>query len=238
MNGRVQPDLQLWVFDQQALVSVPEQDWRDVLSDDEQQRVASYHFSADALRYAASRYWLRKVLAQHLGTSAQRVAFIYGEFGKPALQPDSALHFSMSHTDGLTLIATGDKPLGVDVEKLRTWNEAASRPPYFQPHELARIAACDERGRDALCWSLWTAKEALLKAIGDGIRAMGGVALREAANACDDYVLSPELERGTSWHLIRLEPAPGYVGALAVPAANVAGQPVVLSSKDLIAPAA
>lgn len=238
MKGNVQPELQLWVFDRHALDVVTEQVWRDVLGDDERQRVAGYHFSADALRYAASRYWLRRVLARHLGSRPQDVAFSYGEFGKPALQHSVALHFSVSHTDGMTLIAIGDAPLGVDVEKLRTWNEAASRPPYFQPHELARIAACEPGKRDALCWSLWTAKEALLKATGDGMRGMHGVALRETASACDAYVLSPALERGTPWQLLRLEPAAGYVGALAVPTALPAVRPLMLGFQDLIEPAA
>lgn len=225
--------LQLWVFDTDALGSVPESARREVLDDSERQREARYHFARHALQFAASRYWLRVVLAASLDVHPRDIAFDHGEFGKPSLKCGAGLHFSVSHTDGMTLIATGPTPIGVDVEKVGVWNASVCRPPYFQPHDLERIAQCDAGARDLLCWSIWTCKEAVLKATGHGLRAIGRMALRDDTAVCNEYAFSTPSQQDAAWRLIQLELGDGYVGALAVVAKGPAPQVILRSRQEL-----
>ena len=70
--------------------------------------------------------------------------------------------FNVSHTDGLVVIALGDKPLGVDAEKIRPIDEKLKR--YVCSEEEYSKAMDDER-----FFTVWTLKESLVKAEGEGL---------------------------------------------------------------------
>ncbi len=86
-------------------------------------------------------------------------------FGKPMLENDG-LHFSLSHTTGFVVCAIGDRELGVDVEKTRTYREALVRR-FFCPEEQAFLGRSADSDEDFTV--LWTLKESYLKALGCGL---------------------------------------------------------------------
>ena len=87
------------------------------------------------------------------------------ESGKPYVV-DGSLHFNLSHSGDYALIAvTADAPVGVDIERHREhrrWREIAKR--FFAPHEASSLRTADDFYR------LWVVKEAVLKALGTGLR--------------------------------------------------------------------
>jgi phosphopantetheinyl transferase len=88
---------------------------------------------------------------------------------------------SLSHTDGLALIAVADCAVGVDVEHVR------AVPTGEELEDLALLTLSDaersalaaaERGAAGVLWlQLWTRKEAVLKAAGGllGDRAISAI---------------------------------------------------------------
>lgn len=86
-----------------------------------------------------------------------------GPYGKPEAP---GVFFSLSHSGEYAMLAVSDAGVGVDLERLRPAPmRAAAR--VFSPDELDWLAA--EDGRDARFFTLWTLKEALLKATGRGL---------------------------------------------------------------------
>jgi 4'-phosphopantetheinyl transferase len=85
-----------------------------------------------------------------------------GEHGKPYL-PGSDLHFSLSHADGLSAAVLSDRPIGLDVERIRPLRRALL-PRFCTPEE---IGLC-ERDPD-LAVQFWTKREARAKENGRGI---------------------------------------------------------------------
>lgn len=77
------------------------------------------------------------------------------EGGKPWFPDRPDLHFNVSHSRGAAVCALHDRPIGVDVEKLRT-------PPR-------RLGAGME---PEAFFRLWTAREATVKRQGRGIGAL------------------------------------------------------------------
>ncbi|MFC5438317.1 4'-phosphopantetheinyl transferase family protein [Rhodanobacter umsongensis] len=116
---------------------------------------------------------LRKVLAAYLGVDGDQVMLTHGEYGRPALADthDQTLGFNWSHSGGHALIAVGRGVApGIDVERLRTRPRAleiAAR--YFSSDEAAALAALPASARPIAFLELWTAKEAVLKALGRGL---------------------------------------------------------------------
>ena len=149
-------------------------DLATVLSADERERAARFMFARDRRQFTVTRACLRVLLAGCRDERAAAIRFAYAQHGKPSLAPDAsrpAVHFSVSHAGNLALIAlTGDAPLGIDVEPVRSLPDMfaiASR--FFTAAEAQTIAAASPHERDLAFFLCWTRKEAFSKALGDGL---------------------------------------------------------------------
>src|SRR5918993_4584030 len=97
--------------------------FENILAEDEINRASRFHFKRDRERFVAGRGLLRVILSSYVGVSPGEIIFIYGNRGKPALQPQvggPAIEFNLAHTDGMAIYAvTQDQPVGVDIELIQ-----------------------------------------------------------------------------------------------------------------------
>jgi 4'-phosphopantetheinyl transferase len=191
------------------------------LSQEERCRAERFHFPKDRLRFIARRGLLRTILGGYLDIAPGRVPLVTGIHGKPELSlREGVLHFSSSHSGGLALCAVArDRPVGVDLERLRPVPEAdeiAQR--FFSARERADFGALRASAKRKGFFRCWTRKEAYLKAIGVGLC----FPLEDF-----DVTLAPEdpprLSRvkgkpreASRWVLEEIVPLPGYLASLAV----------------------
>lgn len=121
--------------------------------------------------YACSHAALRAVTALYTGRPPSQVAFAKGAFGKPYVRGDPGLRVSLSHTDGLALVAVGrDGPVGVDVERLAPLRDPAGlRRQVLSEWEAAHWPESCEDALHSGLFTHWTCKEAVLKALGSGL---------------------------------------------------------------------
>lgn len=193
-----------------------------VLSADEQDRAARFVFVRDRRRFAASRGVLRNLLCQHIGGRPENVRFTYSAKGKPALIDHfhhARIHFNLSHSEEIVVVGLACEPLGVDVEYLgRPVEEQAIAARLFSPAEMARFheLSPDQRTRGIL--QCWTRKEALVKAKGDGLSLpLEDFTVTFSPGEPPRIVALGGNTRVTEdWWLFHLEPAPDYVGAVAI----------------------
>jgi 4'-phosphopantetheinyl transferase len=174
---------------------------------------------ADASARSTAQRRLRETLAAYLASDPDALRIERNASGKPCLA-DSALHFNLSHSGGMLLLGLSrSQPLGVDIEgrgRERPYREIARR--YFSADETNVLAALPaERLRERFL-ELWSAKEAVLKAIGRGL-AFGldrvGFAL-DAGGAIQKLAhIAAEAGPAGQWQIVRLAPAAGMTGALA-----------------------
>jgi 4'-phosphopantetheinyl transferase len=161
---------------------------------------------------------LRTVLGAYLGIDADRVALIDGEYGRPALADahDSSLGFNWSHSGEHALIAIGRRITpGIDLERRRARPRALEiAERYFSADETAALTALPAAARDAAFLELWTAKEAVLKALGRGL-AFGLDRLSIASTADRLTLQRLEGDAANAWQLQRLAVDPTLVAALA-----------------------
>ncbi|MCE5233848.1 MAG: 4'-phosphopantetheinyl transferase superfamily protein [Mizugakiibacter sp.] len=170
-------------------------------------------------RRGAGRGALAALLGAYLGVPASALAFVAGAHGKPSLAPPHArLAFSWSHSGDYALAALGrDAALGVDVEHVQTRPrllELAER--YFAAEEAAALRGLAGAARTEAFFTLWTAKEAVLKALGRGL-AFGParVAFALQAAGARPLAFADDAAPASDWQLHALAPAPGYAGAVA-----------------------
>ncbi len=153
----------------------------DVLSDDERARARRFLRAEDGVRSATTRTALRGLLGARLGIAPAEVRLVTDAAGRPGLAPDLAARvpgfdFNVSHSGRHALVAWSDTArVGVDIEGHRPgigW--ASLGPAVFAADDGAWVEAHPEGAREAAFYRVWSAKEALLKALGTGIA--GGLA--------------------------------------------------------------
>ena len=195
----------------------------ELLSPDEVERAYRFRFDRHRRRFIVGRGVLRSILGAYLGAAPKDLTFRYGEKGKPALGEDweEDLSFNLSHSGELALYGFGQRlELGIDVEQRRELpgaEDIAER--FFSVPERLALREVPESLKSEAFFNCWTRKEAYIKATGDG--------LSMALDRFDVTLLPGEPARMLSadgdtsaaarWSMVHLEPAPGYVGALAAP---------------------
>ena len=195
----------------------------NTLSADENERANRFKFPHLRNRYIAGRGALRSILAQYLPNSSAALRFKYLENGKPVFADASAgmgFHFNLAHTGDLALVAmTRIGPVGVDVESVRpikNVDELVARFFSKREDELFQRVATEQK--PAAFFNLWTRKEALLKATGEGItRSLSLVEVSflpgEPARL---LAISGDKQAAEAWVLKELSPAEGFAGAIAI----------------------
>ena len=182
-------------------------DLASVLSAGERDRAARFRFDDDAHRYTAAHGWLRLVLGSAMGLPPADVPLTSGP-GKPSVAGAGGPHFRRSHAGYLALIAVAGREVGVDVEPLASGDRWASVADVAcTPQESAALHALPAADRRAAFVRLWTAKEAYLKATGTGLAV--------EPDSVEVDLLDGLQPVKDGWHVLPIEPARGYLGAVA-----------------------
>jgi 4'-phosphopantetheinyl transferase len=194
---------------------------RHILNDQERQRAARFHFEGDSHRFIAAHGQLRILLGRYLAREPGTVAFQESRSGKPCLGGDPGrLRFNLSHSGERALLAVAlGREIGVDIERIDRevcLHEIAQR--FFSPAEQCSLLACPKEEQREAFFRCWTRKEAFVKAHGEGL-SFGldqfSVSLNPAAALLLE--IGGDTDEAARWQLHHLEPAPGYVGAVAFP---------------------
>jgi len=141
------------------------------LSRFEQARAQRFRYPADRHRYLAAHVGLRWLLSPSLGLPPEAIQLHETDQGKPCLAHPDAPGFSLSHSQGLAVVAwSAHRDIGVDVELRRPLPEL----PALAQNHLTSSEHADWRALPPAdqAWAflrLWTRKEAALKALGTGL---------------------------------------------------------------------
>jgi 4'-phosphopantetheinyl transferase len=206
--------IDVWTVDLDA----PADSCASLLSEDERARAARYHFDIHRRRFICGRAALRILLGEYLDAEPSEVEFGYAGNEKPFLRNSTVpVSFNVAHCEGLALIAIApfEMDLGVDVEQVRwmpDFDELVGR--FFSKREADSFVALEPQLKPAAFFNLWTRKEALLKATGEGIC--------DALNRVEVTFLPGEPARLLSlphgsvldWTVRDFVPAEGFAGAL------------------------
>ncbi|MEH0982904.1 4'-phosphopantetheinyl transferase family protein [Micromonospora sp. CPCC 205556] len=118
---------------------------------------------------------LRRAGGALLGGPEREVAVGRTPDGRPWVRAGGvALPVSVSRGEGLVVVAARRAgPVGVDVERRRPLPAVALARRWYAPAEAAWLAGLPDGARVEAFLLLWTAKEAVGKALGRGLRGGG-----------------------------------------------------------------
>lgn len=153
------------------------------LDDIKRARIERTRQRKDRLRTVLADDLARHMLGEAMGISPASVRFTYAASGKPSVA-GGGYEFSISHSDDVVVVAINEGPVGIDVEHIREVSPRLARK-YFcddenfyvfghEPKDVdfEHMASTDIRMR---FFEIWTAKEAYLKRLGEGLSHLRSV---------------------------------------------------------------
>ena len=141
-----------------------------LLNQRERDRLSTIRHPLTRFHFQRGRTMLRVMLGKHLGGVPSDIPLTVNAHGKPVLA-DHSLHFNVTHTEGLLGFVIGHSPVGIDAERSQANRDLLGLVNrYFSTVEQAQFAAFPAELQPAAFLRGWTCKEALLKAIGTGMR--------------------------------------------------------------------
>ncbi len=184
----LRPDeIHLWLIPTDLPAAVQNHAYQN-LDTDEKNRADRFRVEHARQQHIIAHATLRTLLSAYQEIPPDELRFEKGERGKPALVTThhaEPLHFNLSHSGNYALLGLcRNHPLGVDIEQKKEIRDARGLINRFFTQMEAREFECLDG--DKLInrfYRLWTCKEALLKAEGQGIT--GGL---------DSFAISLEAE--------------------------------------------
>jgi 4'-phosphopantetheinyl transferase len=168
-----------------------------------------FRFAADRNRFAVGRHALRLLLSKYLSVRPEEISIISQKGQKPFINsPPCDIHFNISHSGDLILVAFANRELGIDIEKINPdfdYNDILDE--HFSEEEKAFISGHDNPVSSF--FYLWTRKEAMTKAMGRGL----GENLKMVSVLNDILDLNKKV-----WKLASFKIQESYQAALAYPA--------------------
>ena len=181
----------------------------NLLTTAERARADRYRFADDRRRSIVARAATRRFIGRYLNVHPTTLIFDEEEFGKPVLRGRD-IEFNASHSGDLVALAfSRDSAVGVDVERRRQLTDTlALARRYFSAEEVSIVESAADHV-DAF-FSIWTAKEAIVKASGKGI---GTGDLHGFTVPFRDPELRPVID---GWSVAAIDPKrDGYYAAVA-----------------------
>ncbi|MGD9629022.1 MAG: 4'-phosphopantetheinyl transferase superfamily protein [Pyrinomonadaceae bacterium] len=212
-------DIDIWSLDiasDPAIVN----DLSRILTDDEMARAGKFVFPKDRDQFIICRGGLRIILGEYLGCAPEAIRFTYNRFGKPSLDTDeSRLRFNISHSRGIAVIAVCfDREIGVDIEFVdHGFDIFGVAAAAFSATDVAQMRSLSGNEQYDAFFAAWTRKEALLKAMGDGLST--DVEIQKTMSFVADAshpVRSTVNGKDTNWYLRSLELQSDLKAAVAV----------------------
>jgi 4'-phosphopantetheinyl transferase len=196
---------------------------RASLSPDESARAERLAFEDARVRFISAHGALRTIIGRYVNEQPRALTFTAGRHGKPSLAgPRGAVEnvrFNLAHSHDFALIAVAhNREVGIDLERVRDNVDGLKLAErFFAPNEFERLQQLPEHQANRLFFTLWTCKEAYLKAIGTGLSV--DLDRCEVLPGPEELVARVRLLGESSPHkdcLVRiLSLGPDYVGAVA-----------------------
>ena len=184
-----------------------------LLDESERERARRFYFERDRLIFSAAHALLRAALYARL--RQWRGGFSITHHGKPELDPpigDPPLRFNLTHTHGLVACAlVAGYDIGIDAEQIESSRPVLELAEHnFADAEIARLG--EGATRVARFYRFWTLKEAIIKAIGEGL----SLPLKRFAFTLEPLSLAIDGGDARLWHAEEFGDLPEHAMAIAV----------------------
>ena len=212
---------------------------REVLDTGERKQLERFIRREDAHRYLVSHLLVRRTLSKYLDIAPSEWVFTRAAHGRPEIANPNlpALRFNLTHTHGLSAcIVTLSADCGVDAEFINANRHSTGiAGRMFSQTEVDRLQQLEGRDQVDYFFTLWTLREAYVKARGLGISfPMRKLTFTVENDRSIRVSFHPELaDRSEDWQFQLLRPTPQHITAVAIRCDNTAEKKLISRFLDI-----
>lgn len=206
------PSVDVWFLDRRV---EPTRSWSEVLEPEERARAEAFRTPELQARYVAAHALVRTVLSTYAPVRPADWRYAHGPRGQPTLVGAPLdLRFSLSHSGAHAAVAvTVGRPVGFDLEEVDAGKDAlAIAERFFTAAETEALRSCRNSEQASRLATLWTVKEAVLKARGVGLAS----GLGDVAVALEGERVRSVVAPGGPWSVRAWAVEPGLRAAVVV----------------------
>lgn len=190
----------------------------NILSVSEKEQAKRYYTPLLTKRYVISHGILRHILSYYAKQPTHSLKFVNNKYGKPFLK-NSSIQFNMSHSHNMVYyIVAHDHKVGIDIEfHDHTIDVTALSELVLTPREITLLESFCPRERYKTFYTLWTKKEALVKAIGEGLSyPINSIEAMSIVSYDNITLTSSDNNAKQKLYIYTLRSTPNYSGAIAI----------------------
>jgi 4'-phosphopantetheinyl transferase len=192
----------------------------ECLSVKEKIQANKYYTKSLSDKYIMSHGILRYILSHYTKQYPKDIEFTHNEYGKPFLK-NSNIYFNMSHSHNMvSYIVALNQRVGIDIEMHdNNLNVQELASLVLTSGESQYLSSLNSKEKFALFYHLWTKKESLIKANGQGlsypINTIEAIALSSGINILL-FTNEKNILQQEEWYYYELETPKNYSGAIAI----------------------
>jgi 4'-phosphopantetheinyl transferase len=181
------------------------------LNSTELDRAERFHKEIDKNRFIICRSILKFIIAAYTKLDVKNIYFDSHFNKKPYLASHPWLCFNVSHSEDYAVIAISHNKIGIDIENISdNFNFTNLLPDIFNENEILFIQNADNKKH--AFYTLWTRKEAFVKALGKGIdEDFKYIPCLDGEHNVDSNLL----QSTDNWQVHGFDLANQYIGAVA-----------------------
>jgi 4'-phosphopantetheinyl transferase len=141
------------------------------LSKSKRGRVARIRSGSDARSTLIGEVLARIAICNRLHLNNEELHLSLNRYGRPFFRNAENVCFSISHSGEWVVCATGNSPIGIDIELVRPLDCAGIAKRFFSIYEYDTFVSIDEQERLPHFFELWTLRESYIKFLGKGLLA-------------------------------------------------------------------
>lgn len=132
-------------------------------------RIEKFINNKDKIRTTIGEILIRIIIVDELGIESKNINFKKNKYGKPYLKDHQEFNFNISHSGDFVICAIDDKPIGIDIEKIKQIEYKEIAKNYFTVSEFQYIISQDSENNLSKFYEIWTLKESYIKCCGLGL---------------------------------------------------------------------
>jgi 4'-phosphopantetheinyl transferase len=123
----------------------------------------------DKIRTLIGEILIRTIIIEQLDIKNKYITFSRNQYGKPYLKGSAEFNFNISHSEDFVVCIISDKPVGIDIEKIKYIEYEKIAKKFFSIDELNYIVKKDSDIELNKFYKIWTLKESYIKCCGQGL---------------------------------------------------------------------
>lgn len=194
--------------------------YTSLLSTDEKLKADKFKFINDKNRFIIARGVLRILLGRYLSINPEKVAFKYGDYGKPEAKNNLSINFNISHSGKMIIFGFAKShDIGVDIEEIKNnFDVLDIANNFFSKKEIQFLNNLPKEHQKEGFYRCWTRKESFIKAKSIGL----SYPLDSFSVSIDSHEHAELLEtlwdinEKHKWALFSFSPSENYIGAISI----------------------